>query len=79
MVARRLPRAISEWKGPAERGDTDTQFNLGHAYKLGRGVPADFAKAQDLVGNAAAQGHLQASDNCGLLLFQRGDHARAMP
>jgi TPR repeat protein len=71
--------AIREWKGPAEKGDADAQFNLGQAYKLGRGVSRDLAKAEELFGKAAAQGHLQASDNYGLLLFQRGEHARAMP
>lgn len=72
-------RAIAEWKGPAERGDSDAQFNLGQAYKLGRGVPVDLAKAEGLFAKAAAKGHLQAADNYGLLLFQRGEHARAMP
>jgi hypothetical protein len=72
-------RAITEWKAPAERGDADAQFNLAQAYKLGRGVPRDLVKAEELFGKAAAQGHLQASDNYGLLLFQRGEHARAMP
>src|SRR5579864_105294 len=67
-------RAVADW-----RGDADAQFNLGQAYKLGRGVPADLAKAEELFGKAAAQGHLQASDNFGLLLFQRGEHVRAMP
>ena len=72
-------RAVGEWKAPAERGNADAQFNLGQAYKLGRGVPLDLAKAEDLFGKAAAQGHLQAADNYGLLLFQRGERARAMP
>ena len=30
-------------------------------------------------GKAAAQGHLHASDNYGLLLFQRGERAKALP
>ncbi len=72
-------QAVAEWKGLAERGDADAQFDLGQAYKLGRGVPADLAKAEELFAKAAAQGHLQAADNYGLLLFQRGERARAMP
>lgn len=72
-------RAVSEWKAPAEKGDADAQFNLGQAYKLGRGVPVDLAKAEELFGKAAAHGHLQAADNYGLLLFQRGEHVRALP
>ena len=71
--------AVGEWKGPADKGDADAQFNMGQAYKLGRGVPADLAKAEELFGKAAAQGHLQAADNYGLLLFQRGEHVRALP
>ena len=72
-------KAITEWKGPADRGDGDAMFNLGQAYKLGRGVPVDLGKAEELFGKAAAKGHLQAADNYGLLLFQRGEQARAMP
>ena len=72
-------KAIAEWKGPADRGDSDAMFNLGQAYKLGRGVPVDLVRAEDLFGKAAAKGHIQAADNYGLLLFQRGEQARAMP
>lgn len=72
-------RAIREWQASAARGDADALFNLGQAYKLGKGYPRDLAKAEDLFARAAAQGHLQASDNLGLLLFQRGEKARAMP
>ena len=71
--------AIKEWQGPAVRGDADAQFNLGQAFKVGRGVPQDLVKAEALFGQAAAQGHLQAADNYGLLLFQRGERARALP
>lgn len=71
--------AIHEWKAPAAKGDGDAQFNLGQAYKLGRGVPRDLARAEALFAEAAANGHMQAADNYGLLLFQRGEHARALP
>ncbi len=71
--------AIRQWQGPAEKGDPDAQFNLAQAYKLGRGVSQDLAKAEQLFARAAAQGHLQAADNLGLLIFQRGDHGGAMP
>lgn len=73
------PAAIREWQGPADKGDADAQFNLGQAYKLGRGVPADLRKAEELFGRAAQKGHLQASDMYGLLLFQRGERAKALP
>lgn len=71
--------AIKEWQGPAARGDPDAQFNLAQAYKLGRGVDQDLAKAESLYKMAAEKGHLQAADNYGLLLFQRGERAKAMP
>ena len=71
--------AVREWQAPAAANDPDAQFNLAQAYKLGRGVPRDLAKAETLYASAAAKGHLQASDNYGLLLFQRGERARAMP
>jgi cell division septation protein DedD len=71
--------AVREWQGPADKGDSDAQFNLGQAYRLGRGVKADLRKAEDLFAKAAAKGHLQAADIYGLLLFQRGERAQAMP
>jgi hypothetical protein len=71
--------AITEWEGPAQKGDPDAQFNLAQAYKLGRGVKQDLKRAEELYGKAAARGHSQASDNYGLLMFQRGDREKAMP
>ena len=71
--------AVKVWRPLADAGDPDAQFNLAQAYKMGRGVPVDLDKAEALYGKAAAQGHVQASDIYGLLLFQRGDRARALP
>jgi len=71
--------AIGEWEGPAAQGDADAQFNLAQAYRLGRGVDADQIRARELYERAAAQGHLKAADNYGLLLFQEGQRERAMP
>lgn len=73
------PAAVAEWKGPAARGDPDAQFNLGQAYRLGRGVPEDIGLAESYYAKAAAQGHLKAADNYGLLLFQSGRREQAMP
>ncbi len=70
--------AIAEWRGPAVAGDADAQFNMGQAYKLGRGVPQDLAIAEDWFKRAADQGHLQAEDNYGLLLFQSGRRSEAV-
>lgn len=72
-------KAIAEWRQPAEQGDADAQFNLGQAYKLGRGVAADSKMAQSWYLKAADQGHEQAQANLGLIMFQGGDRKGAMP
>jgi len=72
-------KAIAEWRTPAEQGDPDAQFNMGQAYKLGRGVTADQRVAQGWYQKAAQQGHEQAQANLGLILFQSGDRQGAMP
>ena len=71
--------AVAQWQEPARSGDPDAEFNLGQAYRLGRGVPRDLGRAEELFGKAAAQGHVQAADNYGLLMFDRGARAQAMP
>lgn len=71
--------AVAEWRGPADAGDADAQFNMGQAYKLGRGVQRDLLKAEQLFKKAADQGHLQASDNYGLILFQKQRQSEALP
>ncbi|MEK6637433.1 MAG: SPOR domain-containing protein [Pseudomonadota bacterium] len=73
------PAAIKEWRPLAINGDADAQFNLGQAYKLGRGVPVDFKLAEGWYRKAADQGHFQAEDNLGLILFQNGDRPKALP
>lgn len=71
--------AVAEWREPAAKGDPDAQFNLGQAYRLGRGVEIDARQAEALYAKAAEQGHLRAADIYGLLLFQDGRRAAAMP
>ena len=73
------PAAVAEWRPLAIAGDADAQFNLGQAYKLGRGVPADLAQAEAWYRRAAKQGHLQAEDNLGLVLFTANRRDEAMP
>lgn len=72
-------RAVAIWRPIALAGDPDAQFNLGQAYKLGRGVPADLAQAEGWYRRAAKQGHLQAEDNLGLVLFTANRREEAMP
>lgn len=71
--------AVAEWRPAALAGDADAQFNLGQAYKLGRGVPTDLAQAEAWYRRAAKQGHLQAEDNLGLVLFTANRRDEAMP
>ncbi|HJS10282.1 tetratricopeptide repeat protein, partial [Sphingopyxis sp.] len=73
------PAAVAEWRPLAIAGDADAQFNLGQAYKLGRGVPADLVQAEAWYRRAAKQGHLQAEDNLGLILFTANRRQEAMP
>lgn len=72
-------KAVAEWRDPATKGDADAQFNLGQAYKLGRGVPMDLKQAEAWYKKAADRGHVQAADNYGLVLFQDNRREEAMP
>lgn len=72
-------KAVKEWRDPALKGDADAQFNMGQAYKLGRGVKADLDVSADWYLRAARQGHIQASDSYGHLLHYRGKVIEAMP
>jgi TPR repeat protein len=71
--------AIAQWRPLAEAGNADAQFNLGQAYKLGRGVPVNAALAQSWYQKAARQGHEQAQVNVGLLLYNGGRRQEALP
>lgn len=71
--------AVAVWQPLARAGDPDAAFDLGQAYKLGRGVPADLAKARELFGQGAKAGHAESAANYGLLLFQNNQRAAAMP
>lgn len=72
-------RAVAEWRPLAIAGDADAQFNLGQAYKLGRGVPTDPNQALAWFKRAADQGHPKAEDNYGIGLFQANRRTEAQP
>jgi TPR repeat protein len=67
--------AVGIWRPLAERGDADAQFNLGQAYRLGRGVALNLSAAKTWFERAATKGHLDAQTTLGLLLFQNGEQA----
>ena len=68
-------RAVAIWRPLAENGDADAAFNLGQAYRLGRGVKIDLGSAQTWLERAASQGHVDAQTTLGLLLFGNGNQA----
>ena len=70
--------ATAIWRNLAEKGDADAAFNLGQAFRLGRGVPADSAQAKRWFEAAANKGHVDAQVSLGLLLFDSGERAIAM-
>jgi len=70
--------AVAIWRPLAEHGDVDAQFNLGQAYRLGRGVPINLALAKGWFERAASKGHLDAETTLGLLLFQNGDQGEGL-
>lgn len=71
--------AVKQWRDPALKGDADAQFNMGQAYKMGRGVKADLVVALDWYRKAAAQGHLQAADSYGHLLHYQNKVPESLP
>jgi hypothetical protein len=70
--------AVAIWRPLAEKGDADAAFNLGQAYRLGRGVTVDLAQAQKWLERSAQAGHLDAQTTLGLLLFDSGSHDSAL-
>lgn len=71
--------AVKQWRDPALKGDPDAQFNMGQAYKMGRGVKVDLNVALDWYRKAAAQGHLQAADSYGHLLHYQNKIPESLP
>lgn len=65
--------AVAVWRPLADKGDADASFNLGQAYRLGRGVPQDLLSAQSWFERAARKGHLAAQTTLGLMLFENGN------
>lgn len=70
--------AVAIWRPLAEAGDPDASFNMGQAYRLGRGVLVDLATAQTWLERSAEKGHVDAQTTLGLLLFQNGNQAHGL-
>jgi uncharacterized protein len=67
--------AVAIWRPLAEAGDPDASFNMGQAYRLGRGVLVDMSAAQEWLERAAQKDHADAQATLGLLLFENGNQA----
>ena len=70
---------IAEWRSFADAGDADAKFNMGQAYRLGRGVPTDIDAAITWFGRAAAQGHARPRTIMACCCSSRVGAADAMP
>ena len=70
--------AVAVWAPLAAKGDADAAFNLGQAYRLGKGVPIDLGRAHQYLEQAARKGHVDAAATLGILLFQNGNRTGAM-
>ena len=70
--------AVGAWRPLAAKGDADAAFNLGQAYRLGKGVPVSLASAQRWYEVAARKGHVDAATSLGVLLFENGNRTGAM-
>ncbi|WP_448580467.1 SPOR domain-containing protein [Thermaurantiacus sp.] len=70
--------AVAAWTQPAAAGDPDALFNMGQAYRLGRGVPKNVDLAIDFYRRASARGHVAGTANLGITLFQEGRRAEAL-
>ena len=67
--------AVAIWKPLAAKGNADAAFNLGQAYRLGKGVPINLGEAQRWLEVAARKGHIDAQTTLGLMLFSSGNRA----
>jgi TPR repeat protein len=58
--------AVRLWKPLAEQGNVIAQYNLGHMYEKGKGVPQDYKEAVRLYRLSAEQGDVDAQLKLGV-------------
>jgi hypothetical protein len=61
--------AIREFFPLAEQGHAKAQYNVGHMYRNGHGVPQDYFEAMRWYRKAADQGLAQAQNNLGFMYY----------
>ncbi len=74
----RYEQALQLFFPLAEKGDPFAQYRLGEMYSLGLGVRQDSSRAIAWYGRAAAQGHLDAQNNIGVVYCDQGEHGMAL-
>ena len=70
---------LNALQAKAQAGDAEAQFQMGEAYRAGKGVTADIETAIMWYRRATASGHIRASEELGFALFAHGDRREAMP
>lgn len=63
------PTALRLWRTLAEQGDACAQFNLGHMYRTGLGVPQDYQQAMFWDRQSAERGNAAAEFNLGVSYY----------
>ena len=61
--------SLREWRPLAEQGVAEAQSKLGQMYKLGLGVPQDYAEAVVWYRKESDQGHVNAQHNVGCAFY----------
>jgi uncharacterized protein len=71
--------ALKNWRPLAIAGDAEAQYNMGQAYRLGRGVSTDMKVAEDWFRKSALQGNDKGKAAYGIVMFQNGKRGEALP
>lgn len=71
--------ALQNWRPLAIAGDAEAQYNMGQAYRLGRGVAVDMRIAEDWFRKSAMGGNEKGKAAYGIVMFQNGKRAEALP
>ena len=67
LLASQAPADLDGLKAAAERGDAESQYQLGVRYATGNGIATDDAQAARWIEKAATQGHVGAQFDLGLM------------
>ena len=71
-------KALELWHRAAELGSTESYYNIGNAYRNGRGVDADEKKAIHYYKPAAMGGDVEARHYLGCFEVKAGNHDKAL-